>query len=158
MRVTAAEPNCVIIPMADEGEIMVGNLNFFLGYLDNIHEAEITIRDNPAENCMLQLDWKLKQRKDFIFYYINGTKIPINDFKPNCQSVLDKPFVNVEEAFKDWNEFMWVTLQSDVTLHLFNLKSEDSTVNPETVKQPFISNMTLNFNQATSRHGYSNSA
>ena len=75
MRVTAAEPNCVIIPMADEGEIMVGNLNFFLGYLDNIHEAEITIRDNPAENCMLQLDWKLKQRKDFIFYYINGTKI-----------------------------------------------------------------------------------
>ena len=38
---TAAEPNCVVIPMTDDGEIMVGNLNVNLGYLDNVYEAEI---------------------------------------------------------------------------------------------------------------------
>ena len=84
--------------------------------------------------------------------------MPINHFKPNCQfndNVLNKPGVgvNVEEAFKGWNRFMWNNFQQSF-LNLFSLMPENSPVNPETVRQPFISNMTVNFNPATIGQGY----
>ena len=100
----------------------------------------------------MQLDWKLKQKKNFIFYYNNDTKIPIDNFQPNCQSFLDNPSASVEEAFTDWNKFMKDLPGSDVLqsyLHLFKLKPENSQVKPETVRQPFISNLTISFNKPT---------
>ena len=100
----------------------------------------------------MQLDWKLKQKKNFIFYYNNDTKIPIDNFQPNCQSFLDNPSASVEEAFTDWNKFMKDLPGSDVLqsyLHLFKLNPENSQVKAETVRQPFISNLTISFNKPT---------
>ena len=39
------EPNCVVIPMDMDSKekILVGNINLKLGYLDNVHEADISI-------------------------------------------------------------------------------------------------------------------
>jgi hypothetical protein len=42
---TLVEPNCVVIPMDMDSKekILVGNINLKLGYLDNVHEADISI-------------------------------------------------------------------------------------------------------------------
>ena len=39
------EPNCVVIPMDMDSKekILVGNINLKLGYLDNVHEVDISI-------------------------------------------------------------------------------------------------------------------
>ena len=42
---TLVEPNCVVVPMDMDSKekILVGNINLKLGYLDNVHEADISI-------------------------------------------------------------------------------------------------------------------
>ena len=42
---TLVEPNCVVIPMDMDSKekILVGNINLKLGYLENVHEADISI-------------------------------------------------------------------------------------------------------------------
>jgi hypothetical protein len=113
----------------------------------------LSIGDDDSENqCILELNWKKKGKQDYIFSYENDTKIPVNDFKPNCQRLHnpnDSEIKNVENQFTSWNDCMisrmGITSPTWNFLNLFDLKSENSKVRPEIVKQPFISNLTINF-------------
>ena len=117
----------------------------------------MSIGDNDSENqCILDLNWKQKEKQDYIFFYNNDTKIPVNDFKPNCQRLLDSDnyeepneIESVENQFTSWNDCMInrMGIHKGVWnfLNLFDLKPEKSTVRPEIVKQQFISNLTINF-------------
>ena len=74
----------------------------------------MSIGDNDSENqCILDLNWKQKEKQDYIFFYNNDTKIPVNDFKPNCQRLLDSDnseepneIESVENQFTSWNDCM----------------------------------------------------
>ena len=148
------EPNCVIVPITANSkfqEILVGNINLHLGYLDNIYETDVNIID---DYCILKLDWKPTKKKDFIFFYANDTKISLNNFKPNCfmnENELDKKNTeNVEKHFTAWNHFLMDRSNHGPAtglwnfLHLFHLKPEKDLVNSKAVQQPFISNMNIN--------------
>ena len=119
----------------------------------------MSIGDGNSENqCILDLNWKQKEKQDYIFSYKNDTKIPVNDLKPNCQRLLndsEEPCEtkSVENQFISWNDCMINKSRMGSTsplwnrnfLNLFDLKPEKSKVRPEIVKQPFISNLTINF-------------
>ena len=139
------EPNCVIIPKEySDKPILVGNIDTALGYIENVYEAEIKFLNNPENPCILELVWKLMQKKDLIFFYANDTKISLTNQKPNCrfnEEILSDG--NVEKHFVSWNDFMaskagFVGLWSFT--NLFYLKQEESLVDPKSVIQPFISN------------------
>ena len=151
------EPNCVIIPKEYSDEpILVGNIDTALGYIKNVYEAEIKFLNNPENPCILELDWKLMQKKDFIFFYANDTKISLTNENPNCrfkEEILSDG--NVEEEFVSWNNYMasktgFVGLWSFT--NLFYLKQEESLVDPKSVNQPFISNFIIN--QNATNEGY----
>ena len=126
---------------------------------------DLSIGDNDSENqCILDLNWKQKEKQDYIFFYNNDTKIPVNDFKPNCQRLLDSDnseepneVESVENQFTSWNDCMINRMGTHKGvwnfLNLFDLKPEKSTVRPEIVKQPFISNLTINFDVTNKRGG-----
>ena len=51
------EPNCVVIPMDMDSKekILVGNINLKLGYLDNVHEADISIGKLVNLNVLIEV-------------------------------------------------------------------------------------------------------
>ena len=60
----------------------------------------LSIVDNNSENqCILDLNWKQKEKQDYIFFYNNDTKIPVNDFKSNCQRLLNPKGGLISEKF-----------------------------------------------------------
>ena len=54
---TFVEPNCVVIPMDMDSKekILVGNINLKLGYLDNVHEADISIGKLVNLNVLIEV-------------------------------------------------------------------------------------------------------
>ena len=54
---TLVEPNCVVIPMDMDSKekILVGNINLKLGYLDNVHEADISIGKLVNLNVLIEV-------------------------------------------------------------------------------------------------------
>ena len=85
----------------------MGNINPALGILENVFEADVKIKNNEVDDCFLELDWTLTNKKDFIFVYKNDSKIPLNDLKSFCQikgDTLEDTYKDVEEQFTAWDK------------------------------------------------------
>jgi len=151
------EPDTVVIPFDAKEDILVGTINLISGYLENVHQAIVDIIPSSKNFCSLELSWKLGKKENFVLYYLNETKIDL-DVEPQCTKTFSTPLnykfeddiridSPVQHKFIDWVWYMtdyqiYTDTYAGFT-NLFHMAPENSQIEPEKVRQTFISNLVV---------------
>ena len=137
------KPSDVVISK-DTSEIYVGNYNSGLGFLENVHLAEVKISSAP-EDCLMELEWTVGPKQDFIVFLANDIKIPLENKKTICQSHQPEDPRNVEEQFRAFKKYLnqHYNLTNGAMAYVYDMKPEAEPVDLKAVRQPFVSNLTL---------------
>ena len=138
----------VLVPLNVTEEILVGKIDLKAGSVDDVYSAEIQITSKKGE-CMLMLDWTLKEPKDFkISLFKKNGYIPINGYKtkPMC-TINETENAKPEEKLMAWEFITAKNFENDITNNAFEVlsyvKPEESSMDIKKVKKSFLSNVTI---------------
>lgn len=138
--------NVIAIPLNETEQVYVGLDLPHLNLMTNVHTISSLSISNTEASCVPELKWKENKKEDFDLRYFTYEKIM--HFGPNqqlCRANQTKEDVGVETRFNNFVDYMSSFLtEADKGLSLlYHLEPETSSVEPEKVKQPFMSNLTL---------------
>ena len=126
-------------------DILVGKVNFVMEHAEDIHGVDVKIT-SEKEECFLQLDLNIKEKKNFNLVFHDNVKVPLYDNKKHsiCNKFQhlqkkDKP----EQTYLEWEK--WINDGNNLKgfQALYYREPEVSAMDHTKVKQKFITNITF---------------
>ena len=126
-------------------EILVGNVNLVMENAEDIYGVDVKIT-SEKEECFLQLDFNIKEKKNFNLLFDGNVKVPLFDNKKHSfcnkfqhlqkNSKLDQTYLAWEKWINDPNNLIGFKA-------LYYREPEVSAMEHTKVKQKFITNITF---------------
>ena len=139
------KPIDLIISLNETDEILAGNILLTPSTLENVHTVKSFEISNSDEYCMPEFKWIPDQKQDYIYLYSKKNKtIQISTNHENyCEN---NPVTgNLDHDFGNFSKYVYSQMDDFAGYAiLYKLKHEESEPDPEKVKQPFITNLSVN--------------